>query len=132
MQCSVPDRQRVRVPGGNQGSHRGLPGSSSSVRCASSEAAGARGVWSGPLRALLLVPMAPEHPRLWSASCSPGSLPGRGWQVGSPRRDLSLGIRSMVPVGVQAVERAGVKAVAQLTRSSMGQYGYGVVMAEVG
>lgn len=52
--------------------------------------------------------------------------------MGSPRRDLSLGIRSMVPVGVQAVERAEVKAVAQLTQSSMGQYGYGVVMAEVG
>lgn len=58
--------------------------------------------------------------------------PRKGWQVGSPRRDLSLGIRSTVPVGVQAVERAGVKAVAQLTRSSMGQYGYGVVRAEVG
>lgn len=52
--------------------------------------------------------------------------------MGSPRRDLSLGIRSTVLVGVQAVERAGVKAVAQLTRSSMGQYGYGVVRAEVG
>lgn len=52
--------------------------------------------------------------------------------MGSPRRDLSLGIKSMVPVGVQAVERAGVKAVAQLTQSSMGQYGYGVVRAEVG
>lgn len=89
-------------------------------------------MWSGPLRALLLVPMEPEHPCLWSASCSPGSLPGRGCQVGSPRRDLSLGIKSTVPVGVQAVERAGVKAVVQLTQSSMGQYGYGVVRAEVG
>lgn len=52
--------------------------------------------------------------------------------MGSPRRDLSLGIRSKVPVGAQAVERAEVKVVAQLTRSSTGQYGYGVVRAEVG
>lgn len=89
-------------------------------------------MWPGPLKVLLLVPMGPEHLCLWSASCSPGSLPGRGWQVGSPRRDLSLGIRSKVPVGAQAVERAGVKAVAQLIQSSMGQYGYGVVRAEVG
>lgn len=90
------------------------------------------GVWPGPLKVLLLVPMGPEHLCLWSASCSPGSLPGRGWQVGSPRRDLSLGIRSKVPVGAQAVERAGVKAVAQLIQSSTGQYGYGVVRVEVG
>lgn len=52
--------------------------------------------------------------------------------MGSPRRDLSLGIRSKVPVGAQAVERAGAKAVAQLIQSSTGQYGYGVVRAEVG
>lgn len=52
--------------------------------------------------------------------------------MGSPRRDLSLEIRSTVPVGVQAAERAGVKAAARLTRSSMGQCGYGVVRAEVG
>lgn len=49
----------------------------------------------------------------------------------SPRRGLSLGTRSRVPGGVQAVARAGVKAVARLTQSSTGRCGCEGVRAEV-
>lgn len=50
----------------------------------------------------------------------------------SPRRGLSPGTRSRVPDGAQAVVRARVKAVARLTRSSMGRFGCEGVRAEVG
>lgn len=50
----------------------------------------------------------------------------------SPRRGLRLGIRSRAPDGAQAAERAGVKAVARLKRSSTDRCGCVGVRAEVG
>lgn len=86
----------------------------------------------GPLKALPRAPTGPGRLCLWSVPCSPEGLPGRGWQVESPRRGPSLGTRSRVPGEAQAGVRTKAKAGARLTQSSKGRCGCEGVRAEVG
>lgn len=132
MQCSVPDPQRGWGPWGEPRQLQRLAQFLFQCMLWPLEGSWSMGEQLGPLKALPLASMGPGHLCLWSAPCSPEGPPGRGWQVESPRRGPSLGTRSRVPVGAQAVVRAGATAVAQLTRSSTGRFGCEGVKAEVG